>query len=107
MPDGGRLTLRTARLTIAADAADPHGRLAPGAYVEILVSDTGLGMPAEVAARAFEPFFTTKRVGQGSGLGLSMVYGFVSPSGGHRSEEHTSELQSLLRTSYSVFCLKK
>jgi PAS domain S-box-containing protein len=85
MPDGGRLTLRTARLTIAADAADPHGRLAPGAYVEILVSDTGLGMPAEVAARAFEPFFTTKRVGQGSGLGLSMVYGFVSQSGGHAS----------------------
>src|SRR3546814_20589433 len=87
MPDGGRLTLRTARLTIAADAADPHGRHAPGAYVEILVIDTGLGLPAEVAAPPFEPFFPNHRGGPGSGLGISMVYGFVSQSGGHASTE--------------------
>jgi PAS domain S-box-containing protein len=85
MPGGGRLTLRTAAVTIGADAADRFGPLAPGDYVEILVSDSGTGMPAEVRARAFEPFYTTKRVGQGSGLGLSMVYGFVSQSGGHAS----------------------
>ncbi len=85
MPEGGRLTLRTAKLSVTADMAEQHGRLPPTEYVEIQVSDTGFGMPADVAARAFEPFFTTKRVGQGSGLGLSMVYGFVSQSGGHAS----------------------
>ncbi len=85
MPDGGRLTLRTASVAVS-DAAEP---VAPGDYVEILVSDTGQGMAGEVAARAFEPFFTTKRVGQGSGLGLSMVYGFVSQSGGHVSIDST------------------
>jgi PAS domain S-box-containing protein len=85
MPEGGRLTLRTSKLAVTPDSAEQHGRLPPAEYVEILVSDTGSGMPPDVVARAFEPFFTTKRVGQGSGLGLSMVYGFVSQSGGHAS----------------------
>lgn len=82
MPEGGLLTLRTAAVTIAADGAERQGGLAPGTYVEILVADTGSGMQPDVLARAFEPFFTTKGLGHGSGLGLSMVYGFVEQSGG-------------------------
>src|SRR3546814_12429862 len=89
--------MRTAKGTIAADAAEAPGQGAPGDYVEILVGDTGHGMPGEVVARAFEPFFTTKRVGQGSGLGLSMVYGFVSQSGGHASIDSTPGVGTQLR----------
>jgi CheY-like chemotaxis protein len=84
MPGGGRLTLCTAEVTIDPDG-DQHAGPAPGDYVEILVGDTGTGMTPEVLDRAFEPFFTTKRIGRGSGLGLSMVYGFVAQSGGHIS----------------------
>jgi PAS domain S-box-containing protein len=82
MPRGGRLAVRAGRrhLEESQDAAD--GRLPAGAYVEIALSDTGCGMPPEVLERAFEPFFTTKEVGEGSGLGLSMVYGFARQSGG-------------------------
>lgn len=75
MPDGGRLEIATRDLP-ARDAA------AGGGFVSLTVSDTGTGMPPEVARRAFEPFFTTKEIGRGTGLGLSMVYGFVTQSGG-------------------------
>lgn len=90
MPGGGTLKIssRNARLN-AADVAD-FEEMQPGEYVELSVRDTGDGMPGDVRMRAFEPFFTTKEVGQGSGLGLSMVYGFAKQSGGHaviRSEE--------------------
>jgi PAS domain S-box-containing protein len=78
MPDGGRLTIETRNLTLDA----PQGELAPGAYVLLAVSDTGTGMAPEIIARAFEPFYTTKGTGQGTGLGLSMVYGFAKQSGG-------------------------
>lgn len=82
MPAGGRLSIRCRNLSAAAAAARNAG-LAPGQYVEIAVEDSGTGMSPDVLNRAFEPFFTTKEIGQGSGLGLSMVYGFARQSGGH------------------------
>jgi PAS domain S-box-containing protein len=82
MPEGGTLRIASADRTLTpADVADQEGA-APGCYVEIAVSDTGSGMPPEVLARAFEPFFTTKPIGQGTGLGLSQLYGFIRQSGG-------------------------
>src|SRR5690606_39341511 len=81
-PRGGKLTIETANMTVDADYAEAHG-ISPGQYVMVAVTDTGTGMAPEVVARAFDPFFTTKEVGKGSGLGLSMVYGFARQSGGH------------------------
>ncbi len=81
MPNGGRIRLQTANRTLDARAAAERD-LAPGQFVTLSVTDTGNGMPPEVAARAFEPFFTTKPLGEGTGLGLSMIYGFARQSGG-------------------------
>jgi signal transduction histidine kinase/ActR/RegA family two-component response regulator len=83
MPDGGRLSMETANAVIGDDYAAMHAEVHAGDYVTIAVIDTGMGMTPEVAAMAFEPFFTTKHVGEGSGLGLSQVYGFLKQSGGH------------------------
>jgi len=83
MPGGGRITLETANAWIDQDYAERHADVLPGQYVLITVSDTGGGMSATALTRAFEPFFTTKGVGKGSGLGLSMVYGFAKQSRGH------------------------
>ncbi|MCE9658200.1 MAG: PAS domain-containing protein [Burkholderiales bacterium] len=80
-PAGGRLTIETANKWLDEDAAAERD-LAPGQYISICVTDTGTGMTEEVISRAFDPFFTTKPVGAGTGLGLSMVYGFVRQSGG-------------------------
>jgi CheY-like chemotaxis protein len=81
MPNGGDITLRSTSVTIA-DENDPGPRLVPGDYVCVQVADTGIGMSEEVRARASEPFFTTKGPGAGTGLGLSMVDGFVRELGG-------------------------
>ena len=81
MPDGGRLTIETSNKWLDSRAAAERG-LSPGQYVTLCVSDTGTGMSPDVIRRAFDPFFTTKPLGQGTGLGLSMIYGFVRQSGG-------------------------
>ncbi|MFC3125674.1 PAS domain-containing protein [Pseudoroseomonas globiformis] len=86
MPQGGRLRISTANLSLEGRGAQLV-RLTPGDYVVMRVADTGTGMPPEVLARAFDPFFTTKPIGQGTGLGLSMVYGFARQSGGEVSIE--------------------
>ena len=83
MPSGGRLTLETANTAIDQAYADQHADVLPGQYVLLSVSDTGTGMAQAQLARAFEPFYTTKPVGKGSGLGLSMVYGYARQSRGH------------------------
>jgi PAS domain S-box-containing protein len=83
MPDGGRLTIEISHARLDADYAQAYAEVRTGRYVLVAVSDTGEGMSEEVRERAFEPFFTTKPTGAGTGLGLSMVYGFVKQSGGN------------------------
>ncbi len=83
MPEGGRLTISTRNGSLDADYAEQHAEVVPGDYVVIGVRDTGTGIPAASLEKIFEPFFTTKPEGRGTGLGLSMVFGFLQQSGGH------------------------
>jgi CheY-like chemotaxis protein len=83
MPNGGKLTLETRNVVLDENYPGMTSEIKPGNYVMIAVSDTGEGIPGSLLDKVFEPFFTTKEVGKGSGLGLSMVYGFVKQSNGH------------------------
>ncbi len=85
MPTGGRLTIETGNTVLDDTFADQHEEVVPGPYVVISVSDDGTGMDTDTQERAFEPYYTTKDVGAGTGLGLSMVYGFAKQSNGHVS----------------------
>ena len=97
MPDGGRLTIAVRNRWFEHGIALESDRLAAGDYVEIALSDTGTGMSEETVQHAFEPFFTTKDVGEGSGLGLSMVYGFVRQSGGNVTVESKPDVGTTVR----------
>jgi CheY-like chemotaxis protein len=100
MPEGGVIVIETENAVISPLQAGRYGDLKPGEYVLVTVRDSGAGMPPDVLARAFDPFFTTKPMGQGTGLGLSMVYGFARQSGGHVRIDSTpgqgSEVRMLL-----------
>jgi CheY-like chemotaxis protein len=85
MPNGGRLSIETCNILLDEEYADAHDEVTAGLYVMLSITDTGTGMGPETIKRAFEPFFTTKEFGRGSGLGLSMVYGFIKQSKGHVS----------------------
>ena len=87
MPQGGELVLRTENVRLPQTQVGPNDVLPAGDFVRLTVQDTGTGMPQEVIDRAFDPFFTTKPIGQGTGLGLSMVYGFARQSGGFAAIE--------------------
>lgn len=96
MPEGGRIAISTGNRVIGVDEA-PRYEIPAGEYLCLVVKDTGCGMPADVIAHAFEPFFTTKPMGHGTGLGLSMVYGFAQQSGGQvRIESRLNEGTSVL-----------
>jgi DNA topoisomerase VI subunit B len=83
MPESGTLLVEASNVRLDADYAARQAEVREGEYVAVCVSDTGTGMPQSVIAKAFDPFFTTKPIGQGTGLGLSMIYGFLKQVGGH------------------------
>ncbi|WP_431978599.1 ATP-binding protein [Pseudomonas fungipugnans] len=104
MPNGGQLAVKTFNQHMDETFTEAHGNLQPGDYVVLSVTDSGCGMPQSTINRAFDPFFTTKPIGQGTGLGLSMIYGFSKQSGGHvtiQSEVGTGTTVTLYLPRYS------
>jgi PAS domain S-box-containing protein len=97
MPHGGKLTIATSSINVTTDTVRLRDELKPGRYTVISVEDTGVGMPKSVIEKAFDPFFTTKPIGQGTGLGLSMIYGFTQQSGGSVIIESTVGKGSAIR----------
>jgi PAS domain S-box-containing protein len=89
MPGGGRLTIDTANISLGSVQRHTQGDIDPGDYLVVRVSDTGVGMEPEMISKVVEPFFTTKPIGQGTGLGLSMIYGFIKQTNGHVIIEST------------------
>jgi hypothetical protein len=97
MPDGGRLLIETANVYLDGNDLTPLESVKAGDYLMIAVSDNGTGMTPSVLAKAFDPFFTTKPIGQGTGLGLSMIYGFAQQSGGHVSLDSVPDQGTCVR----------
>lgn len=97
MPRGGRLTIAVRNVALSAERLAKSDRAEAGDYVELSVSDTGLGMSPDILAKVFDPFFTTKPLGQGTGLGLSMIYGFVQQSRGHVEIESQEGVGTTIR----------
>ena len=97
MPNGGKLIITTANVTINQANTFQYPDLNPGEYVMVAVSDSGFGMSDEIKAHIFEPFFTTKKVGEGTGLGLATCFGFVKQSGGHIQVESEPDQGSTFR----------
>jgi PAS domain S-box-containing protein len=97
MAMGGRLSIETGNVHVRAESAAAHGDLKPGDYVMLTVTDTGSGIAPEIVNRVFEPFFTTKETGKGSGLGLSMIYGFAKQSNGHVDLESQVDIGTSVR----------
>jgi len=97
MPGGGRLTISAHNVELLAQALADSDRAEPGDYIEVRVSDTGVGMSPDVLSKVFDPFYTTKPLGQGTGLGLSMIYGFVQQSKGHVAIESREGLGTTIK----------
>ena len=104
MPDGGKLTVSVEGVRPDEGHAVLRDGASPGDYIVVSVTDEGCGMPPDIVERAFEPFFTSKRVGSGTGLGLSMVYGFARRSGGHATIDSTVDQSTTIRL-YLPRCL--
>ena len=106
MPNGGCLGIRTRNTTLDTDYIADHPSVKPGEYVELSITDNGTGIPEEMLERIYEPFFTTKASGQGTGLGLSMVYGFTQSIGGHMQTQsqpdHGTTVSILLPRSSNI-----